>query len=253
MRIFIILFCLLLVFLVVPVRAETEAVELQKKVSQAIDMRQATQKEEDAWAGRKAVLMARYRSLKAQKDQLLKVKAETGGILKAHQVRIVEIERKARESGRIKEELQAFLESIITRIEKFIKKDLPFLPKERADRLASIKETLARSDKTSAEKYRRAMDALEVETEYGRTVEVYQATIDLKGQSVLVDILRLGRLSMFFQTPDGKIVGHYDRAAKAWLCLPSGYHRDINKAVEMARRERAIDLVRLPIGRISVP
>ncbi|MBW2036540.1 MAG: DUF3450 family protein [Deltaproteobacteria bacterium] len=65
-----------------------------------------------------------------------------------------------------------------------------------------------------------------------------------------MDILRLGRLSLFCQTPDGKLVGHYDRAAGRWGLLPSKYRRQINRAVEMARRERTIDLVRLPIGRI---
>jgi hypothetical protein len=97
------------------------------------------------------------------------------------------------------------------------------------------------------------MEALQVETEYGRTVEVYQEAIDLNGEKIVVDILRLGRLSLFFQTPDGKLVGHYDRVTNKWVSLASRYRRDINKAVEIARRERSIDLVKLPIGRIIVP
>lgn len=253
MHIFTISLFLLLILMVAPVRGESEAEHIQKSIIQTIEIRRQTQKKEDAWAGRKTELMARYRSLKTQKEQLLKIKAKTEDILNIHRVRIGEIERNARESGRIKKELQTFLEAVVTRIEEFIKIDLPYLPKERADRLISIKETLSRPDKPAAEKYRRVMEVLQIETEYGRTVEVYQATIDLNGQSVLVDILRLGRLSLFCQTPDGKVVGHYDRVARAWAILPSKYHRYINKAVEMARRERTIDLVRLPIGRISVP
>ena len=92
-----------------------------------------------------------------------------------------------------------------------------------------------------------------METEYGRTVEVYQNTIELDGQSLLVDILRLGRLSLFCQTPDGNVVGYYDRAAGTWVTIAPGYRNDINKAVAMARRERSIDMVTLPIGRIIVP
>jgi len=246
-------FLFLLVFMNEQSGAGTEADQLQKKVMETIEIRQQTQKKEDAWAGKKAELMARYRSLKAEQEHLEKVRLKNERALSAQKARVAELERKIRESARIREELQSYLESVVTQLDEFIKKDLPFLLKERSTRLASINETLALPDKPAAEKYRRVMEALQVETEYGRTVEVYQDTIELNGQSVLVDILRLGRLSLFCQTPDGRVIGHYDRAAKRWVPLPSTYRREINRAMEMARRERTIDLVKLPIGRIVVP
>jgi CRISPR/Cas system-associated endonuclease Cas3-HD len=107
--------------------------------------------------------------------------------------------------------LESYLGSTVTALEEFIQQDLPFLRKERKMRLASIRETLSHPEKTAAEKYRRVMEAFQVEAEYGRTVEVYQETIDIEGQPILVDILRLDRLSLFCQSPDGKIAAHYDR------------------------------------------
>ena len=233
--------------------AETEADQIQNRVVQAIETRQETQDKEDTWAGTKAELTARYRSLKANQDYLEKLKLKTERALIGQNARLAEFERKIKESARIREELQSYLESTIAQLEGFIKKDIPFLSKERDARLALINETLALPDKAAAEKYRRVMEAFQIETEYGRTVEVYQDTIDLNGQSVLMDIMRLGRLSIFCQTQDGKVVGHYDRAAGRWVSLSSKYRREINKAVDMARRQRTIDLVRLPIGRIIIP
>ena len=253
MRIFTIFSFLLLILMVASARGETKAERIQKKVTETIEIRHQTQKKEDKWAGKKAEVMARYHSLSSEKENLEKLKARIEQRLKIKQKLVAEAERRTKESERIREELQSCLESIFTQLEEFIKRDLPFLPKERSDRLASIKETLARPDKTASEKLRRVMEALQVEAEYGRTVEVYQDTIDLDGQSVLVDILRLGRLSLFCQTPDSKMVGHYDRATGKWVFLSPGHRRNINKAVAMARRERTIDLVTLPIGRISVP
>ncbi len=230
--------------------AETGEKQLQEKIIQTIDIRQQTQKKEDAWAGKKLKRMACYRSLKANQEHLEKIKEKTKSDLAAQKLKIKELERRIKESARISEELQFCLESVVMQLEEFIKKDLPFQSRERACRLASIKKTLTRPDGSAAEKYRRVMEALQIETEYGRTVEVYQETIALKNQSVLVNILRLGRLSIFCQTPDGKIVGVYNQAAKAWTTLPSKYCRDIGKTIEMARHERTIDLVRLPLGRI---
>lgn len=243
----------LLIFLVTLAVAEPGADQLQKEVTQTIEIFRQTQEKEDAWAGKKAELVGRYRSLKAKKEHLENLKVKTESALGVQKTQVAEFGRKIRESARIKAELQSYLESVVTQLEAFIKKDLPFLSKERTARISSIKETLARPDKPAAEKYRRVMEALQVETEYGRNVEVYQDTIALNGQSLLTDMLRLGRLSIFYQTLDGKVVGHYDRSTGSWVPLPSKYYREIKRAVEMARRERAADLVRLPIGRIMGP
>ncbi len=250
----IILFALPVLFLVsamhVQSMAGTEADEIQKTVVEAIEIRQDAQKREDAWAGTRAELTTRYRSLKANREHLEKVKFKTEKALTARKVRLAEYERRIRETARIREELECYLESVTANLEEFIKKDLPFLPEERSIRLSSIKEIMARPDKPVTEKYRMVMESIQVETEYGRTVEVYQDTVDLDGQSVLVDILRLGRLSLFCRTRDGKKTGHYNQAAQGWEVLPSTYCREINKAVQMACRRRTIDMVRLPVGRI---
>jgi hypothetical protein len=231
-------------------KAGSETYKIQEKVVKTIEVRQETQKKEAAWAGKKAELTARYRSLSYGKDHLEKIKQKTAQMLNAQKDLLDETKRKIEESARIQEGLQSCLESIVARMEAFVKRDLPFLSKERWDRLASIKEILANPDKPAAEKYRSVMEGLQIETGYGHTVEAYQDTVDLDGRPVLVDILRLGRLSLFCQTPDGKVVGHYDRASKKWCTLSSEYRHNLNKALAMARHEQTIDLVRLPIGRI---
>ncbi|RKX62113.1 MAG: hypothetical protein DRP37_02435 [Thermodesulfobacteriota bacterium] len=233
--------------------AETGADRLLGGVSETVEVRKETQKEEDAWAGKKAELTARLRSLEAEREHLSEVKDRTIRAIETEQALIAEAKRKIREAARIREGLESYLASVVTELEAFIQQDLPFLKEEREARLASISDTLSHSEKTAAEKYRRVMEALQVETEYGWTVEVYQETVDIEGQPIPMDIFRLGRLSLFCQSPDGKMVGHYDRTAGQWIELPSRYRQKINKAVDMARKQRTVDLVRLPIGRIVVP
>jgi chromosome segregation ATPase len=119
--------------------AGTEADQIQKRVVQAIEIGRQTQKKEDEWAGKKAELMARHRSLKANQDYLEKLKLKTERALSSQKARLAEFERKIRESARIREELQSYLESVAAQLEEFIKKDIPFLLKERDARLASIR------------------------------------------------------------------------------------------------------------------
>ena len=250
MRIFTLLLSLLLIIIAVPARGETGAEQIQKKVTKTIDIRQQTQKKEDKWASQKAELKAKYQSLKPRLEQLKKQKEKTEKILTLQRGRVEELKRKLTESARVRDELYSHMDGWVMRLETWISQDLPFLPEERKKRLASIKEMMSDPNIESAEKFRRVMEALQVETEYGGTVEVYQDTVELNGQSTLVNIFRLGRLTLFYQTPDRNDVGYYNRASGKWEALPGKYRHDIDMAVEMASKQRPIDLIKLPIGRI---
>ena len=85
----------------------------------------------------------------------------------------------------------------------------------------------------------------------GDTVEVYQQRIDVEGETVFADILRLGRLSIFWQTPDGKRAGEYDRVGKKWVEFPAGFSRSIQIAIEIANKRRPIELIKVPVGRLA--
>jgi len=87
--------------------------------------------------------------------------------------------------------------------------------------------------------------------DYGGTVEVYQDPVEIAGESLLVDILRIGRLCLFCRTPDASLVGAIDGASGDWIEIPGRYAPEITKAMEMANRRRPVDLARLPVGRIT--
>lgn len=249
--------CLLLFLSSVAISAGSEQdnapARIKKKVTSTIDVRQETQKKEDVWASQKGKLTARYRSLQANLKYLKKVKTKTEQMLRAQEKQVAETERMIKESARVGEELQSYLVLVVERLEERIEKDIPFLLEEREERLASIKEVLALPDKPLAEKYRRVMEALQIEAEYGRTVEVYQDTINFGDRSRLFDVLRAGRLSLFCRTTDGKLAGIFNQVNHKWVVLPSKYRRDVGKGIEIANRERSVDLIKLPIGRIIVP
>ena len=123
--------------------------------------------------------------------------------------------------------------------------------RSRARRVASLKDDMARPDATSAEKLRRLLESLQVEAGYGASVEVTEAQIDVAGEELYVDVLRLGRLALFWKTPDGERVGEFDQASASWVELDGKYRRNIINAMEMATRMRPIELIALPLGRIS--
>ncbi|WP_319523057.1 DUF3450 domain-containing protein [uncultured Desulfosarcina sp.] len=236
--------------------AQTDPLQIHATEVKAIEIHRQIQQREDRWADEKSELQTRYQHLQAEEAALAREKAALESRVEAMAARQREAERKIVEATRIGENLQAHLESVVARLEEAIAGDLPFLSAERARRIDEIKKVLVQPETSIAEKCRRVMEALKVEAEYGHTVEVYQEVIEIDGlklgQPVMADILRVGRLALFWRTPDGGTVGHWDRLTGKWVPLPGASRRHINDATEMALRQRTVDMVKLPLGRIAV-
>jgi hypothetical protein len=132
-------------------------------------------------------------------------------------------------------------------LEAFVELDLPFLPEERSRRVEGLGEMMARSDVTVAEKYRRILEAYQVENEYGRTIEAYQGSVEIDGESRTVDFLRIGRLVLLYQTLDGEDTGMWDATAENWVELGGRYRQPVRQGLRMARKQAAPDLIAVPV------
>lgn len=129
----------------------------------------------------------------------------------------------------------------------FIQLDLPFLKQERETRIEFLREMMDNPDVSLPEKYRRIMEAYQIELEYGRTIEAYNDTIQFNGGQSTVDVLRVGRMVLVYQTLDGKHSGYWHPIEKTWQTLPSGYLDSIAKGIKIARKQSPPELIKLPL------
>ena len=134
-------------------------------------------------------------------------------------------------------------------LEEFIKLDTPFLAKERSDRLGRLRGMMERSDVTAAEKFRRVLEAYNIETDYGRTIEAYQGSVVINGLQREVDFLRIGRVSLTYQSVGGEFTGAWDNSARDWVELPPAtYKAEIAQGLKIARKQVAPDLIVIPVA-----
>jgi hypothetical protein len=136
---------------------------------------------------------------------------------------------------------------MIDALEQLIALDMPFQLRERVDRVRRLRDNMDSSEITISEKYRQIMDAYLIETDFGRTVEAYIDTLDLAGAPTQVDVLRVGRVLLAYQTPDRTQTGFFNLDTRAWEPLPDDYRVSITQGLRIARRQAAPDLLRLPI------
>ncbi len=148
----------------------------------------------------------------------------------------------------IERQIVPLMVRMIDSLDQFIKLDIPFLPKERTTRIARLKKMMERSDVTTAEKFRRVLEAYQIENDYGRTIEAYKGTVKIAGKQREVNFLRIGRTVLIYQTLNRKHTGMWDQQAKTWKALPSRIYRNtVSKGLKVARKQIAPDLLILPI------
>jgi hypothetical protein len=230
--------------------AQSTSEDMRGTVQGTVDIEKDTQERREAWAEDEAELEARYRTAKANVAYLGERIAGERKTVAALEESVAELERRMNEASVLQASLGDTLDATMAQLEEFVANDLPFLTDERARRLEVLRRDLARPEVAGAEKLRRLLEALQVETEYGKSVEVNQQEIELEGEAIFADVLRVGRVSLFWRTPDGEKIGTFDRATWRWVELPDRYSRPITEGIEMASRLRPVQLTALPLGRI---
>ncbi|MBL0731655.1 MAG: DUF3450 domain-containing protein [Desulfosarcina sp.] len=227
------------------------AEKIEKPVKKSINIRRKTQKKEDKWADKKAKLITEYKNLCQENESLI---IENGNLKKkfdAEKKEIASLEAKIADIEVISNELEPYLTEVLGRLEESVLASLPFLAQERRTRLQTLRKFMEKPDTSSSELFRRIMEAVLVEAEYGNTVEVYREKIDINEKQIMACVFRLGRISLFFKTPDNRLTGYFNPGSGKWVELPEKYNREISNAIEIAAKRRSIKLVTLPVGRIA--
>jgi hypothetical protein len=148
----------------------------------------------------------------------------------------------------IERQVTPLMLKMIDALDQFVELDMPFLLEERRKRVAFLRTLLERSDVTVAEKFRRLLEAYEIENDYGRTIESYKGSLDVDGASREVDFLRIGRTVLLYQTIDAEIFGMWDKTRATWVPLPAEFRNQIRNGIRMADKQIAPNLLILPIA-----
>ena len=179
-------------------------------------------------------------ALKGYNQQLRELVEAQRKELEGYQAQLDGIER-------TQEAVTPLMRQMVEVLGEFIAADVPFLPQERADRLAQLEEMMPRADISLAEKYRRILEAYQVESDYGRTLEAWRGELPVEGGTRNVEFLRLGRAMLYYQALAGRESGWWNPQAQNWQVLDNAARRPLHQALAIARQEEAPALLELPV------
>ena len=206
------------------------------------------QKKIDRLDDRTGEMLGEYRGLVERLESLRLYNRQLSTLIEAQQRDMESVRQQGTDVTLVGRELTPFMLRMLDSLEEFVKLDVPFLLSERGERVAGLRAMMDRADVTNAEKLRRIFEALQIENEYGRTLETYRGDLLADGVTRTVDYLRVGRSVLVYQTLDGKNAGVWEAASKKFTPLSGEYRSAIAKGLRIARRQAPPDLIRLPVS-----
>jgi hypothetical protein len=213
-------------------RADQEALSSQERVSELDD---ETQK-----------LLAQYRTALGERDSIEAYSDQLKVQIQSQLDDIASIERQLAEVDTTAREVVPLTLKMLDTLAEFVELDVPFLIEERRHRVKNLQDVVTRADVTLSEKYRRVVEAYQIEMEYGRTLEAYEGQIGEGDAARTVQFLRVGRVALLYQTLDGSETGYWDADGRSWV-VNNDYRRSFEHGVAVAKKQSAPDLIRVPV------
>lgn len=143
----------------------------------------------------------------------------------------------------VQTEIVPLMFSMIESLDQFIGLDMPFNVEERRSRMDNLRSLMEDPDVTVSERYRKIMEAYQIETSFGRDVEATKG--DLEGREV--EFLRIGRVLLAYQTADRSETGFWNKTTGQWEVLGDEFRKPITDGLRIARKQAAPDLLMMPI------
>ncbi|MFT5277242.1 MAG: hypothetical protein ACI97K_000742 [Glaciecola sp.] len=161
---------------------------------------------------------------------------------------MIDLNQSIDEVSVIERQITPLMLNMITGLSQFVPLDVPFLIEERSNRILDLQSMMDRADVSTSEKFRRVMEAYQVEMDYGKTIEAYPGLKEIDGQERSVEFLRIGRTTLIYQTRDGSFQGVWNKQTRQWEELDSSYKNQISKGLRIAKKQLAPDLLMVPVA-----
>ena len=208
---------------------------------------QVSQTKIDSMDDDTSLIVNEYKTVSKQIEGLRVYNAQMRKQIERQEERLKEIDKTMKEAQVMQRQIPPFTRRMLAGIEKSIELDMPFHLAERKERIAFANAAIDNPTVSPAEGLRQVLETFNVEMEYGRKLDNYKDTIEIEGQQREVNVLRVGRLALVYQSSDESLTGAWDNNTDEWVPLDNSYRNPTRKGLKIANRLATVDMLELPI------
>lgn len=192
-------------------------------------------------------MLQEYRGVLQQTDSLKAYNEQLEKLIASQEEDLESLKRQLDTVDETQRNIVPLMLHMVRVLNEFIMLDMPFQREERLARVETIQKMMDRPDVTLPEKYRRIMETYQIEMDYGRTINTNNETIVKDGRNLTVKLLRVGRLTLLYQTLDGEECGYWNKDIRRWESLPDKYNNAISRGILIAEKQSPPDFFTVPV------
>ncbi|CAM4349828.1 DUF3450 domain-containing protein [Vibrio agarivorans] len=208
---------------------------------------EASQNKIDDYADNTDAMLGEYKGLLRQIESMEAYNTQISRMVDSQQTELDSLNEQIAQIDQTAMEVVPLTLKMVDALDEFITLDLPFQIEERNKRVAELKRLMNRADVTTSEKFRKVMEAYQIEEGFSRSIESYKASLERGGEVVTYDFLRIGRTALLFQSPDGLETGMWNQQTREWETLPDSYRQAVQQGIRVAKKQAPPALIKLPI------
>jgi hypothetical protein len=161
--------------------------------------------------------------------------------------KIEDLEVQLSEISNTENSLMPMLLDLIDWLEIHVNNDIPFDSKERLNRIEQLKRNSIDPEISISHLYHAVLEAYQIENEYGYSIDTYKHRIELTEGAVEVQILRIGRIGLYYLSLDSTHGGHWNSLEKNWINADPQTLKQIAQGIKIAKKQAPSSLLTLPI------
>lgn len=239
---------LMLGFLTVSAGQASDLDKVLRAGNERLELAQASQQRIDQVVEETSDLEAEYKQIMKQIDGLAVYNEYIQRQITSQEAELSQLSESLDQVGVVERQIMPLMIRMLDGLELFIGLDQPFLMDERLTRVNRLRALMERADVTLAEKFRSLTEAYQIENDFGRTIEIYKDALVIDQANLEVNVLRLGRVGLYYQTNDASATGKWDTTTQQWQALTDGNSRNqVRRGIRIARKLVAPDLLLLEV------
>ncbi len=205
-----------------------------------------TQQQINGLADQTQTLLSQYLTDEQQVNQLKKYNANLQALVNDQQNKIASLNLQLSQIGDVGQGIVPLMEQMIAGLKSFIQLDVPFQLDQRQQAVQTLEDLMTNSDVQISEKYSQITSAYLDELDSGRTVDSYQAQLSVNGKTQTVNMLRVGRIVLCYQTLDQSQTGCWNQRTRQWQAN-GNYRQPVTTAIAVALKQQQPNLLTLPV------
>ncbi|WED23345.1 DUF3450 domain-containing protein [Vibrio sp. JC009] len=137
-------------------------------------------------------------------------------------------------------------------LEAYVEQDMPIRKQTRTERINKLKKLMTESGVSDAEKYRRILEAYQIELDYVTKFGTYTSLVEINGVSREVEQLYLGHISFIARSLDHRTYWYWSQEQQHWVALEAVANTELDKAFSVANKLASPSLLMLPLSALEI-